>query len=558
MEIYKPESISINKILLLGLFIGLLLINHGLKAATYYIDPASNAGGTPDGSIDHPFLSWDKISWVAGSSYFQKRGTICETTTALKPTAPDITLGAYGTGERPIIKSQVGAKSKGIDCNQASFTVNDLEIYSVNDIVCAIIFGGAGPYVINSCVLHDCSWGVRALGITGKLTISNTEIYNIGDDGVFCENVRDIEIFGCYIHHVNADLPIRETAGGDCIQIAGEQGYTYIHDNILDHSAFGRKFCIIIGSADVDADAPDSALIENNTMIGFQSDTEVTSSLYLKESISHLIFRYNTIKDAATGIWGGSNFTAYNNIFIRCWQGIQVNSGKIGNIYNNTFCNNKNGVVTNYSSTSFIYNNIFNAGDMTTEHFLLYGNVTSNYNCFNTEGAGLFGGGINTLAELQQKKGRELHSVVADPQFIDLAAEDFHITETSPCIDKGVILSEITRDKDGNVVPVGAGSDIGAYEYSVTKNVTFLNEKQKQEFQMFPNPASDYFFIQLDHMEEHLSVQVINLNGKVVMENNLTNVSEAKFCSKSFEKGIYYVRLLNGKNIFEPQKLIIQ
>lgn len=797
-KIFRIERALKSNIKFLIIIIGLLVFSNYTFAATFYIDPTSTATGTPNGTITNPYKTWDNIVWVASSSYLQKRGTECIVSMAIKPTVSYITLGAYGTGARPKIKTTAGVKSKGIDFSQTSLTVNDLELYSTNDIVCAIILGGTGPFLINNCVLHDFSWGMRVFNITGKLTVSNTEIYDIGDDGFYSENTEDIEIFGCYVHSVNADLPTRTTAGGDCVQITGAQGYLYIHDNVLDHSAFGRKFCIIIGSAIDGLDVPSAALIEKNILIGFQSDTEVTSGVYLKESISNLIFRNNIVKDASTGLWANANITASNNIFIRCWQGITLNASKVGNIYNNTFVNNITGVNACYGSTSTIYNNIFVSGSMTKEFYALNGTIISDYNCFSNDGTALYGGGASTLAAVQTTRNRDLHSMVADPKFVNFATEDFHLTSTSPCIDKGKIITEITKDKDGVAIAKGAGPDIGAFEYiavvtaTTNKNpiiqvtyeesiyagivktidasqsydpdkdaITFkwiapkgislsstttpsvqivasdatlpsvyslqlqvsdgkitevrditlkvsaykpdmseikviaieastfqspnypenivdgnitsrwaalgtgqwlcfemeskvpvnflkiktyegstrksyfdiyasndkvnwesimiksescgfstdnqvysfneqkaankykyiklvgkgsnvnnwnsmyefhifgdilnaenapsaINDKQNQEFKVFPNPASVYFSIKLDEMAENLSVQVIDLNGKVVLENNFTNISETQISAQSLKNGVYYVRLSSDKEVYQTQKLIIQ
>jgi len=468
-QIFNLKSILISRIRVWTILAGLLFAGTYVSAATYYIDPSSTSTATPDGSLDKPFTSWDDVTWVANSTYLQKRGTTCEASKGIKPPVDYITLGAYGTGARPIIKSLIGDRAKAIEFGNKSITVKDLEVYSTNDIVCAILLGGEGPHVINNCVLHDCSWGIRVFNLAGKLTISNSEIYDTGDDGIYTEDTEDIDIFGCHIHHVNSDLPIRETAGGDCIQITGQQGNLHIYNNYLDHSAFGRKFCLIIGSAYTDNDTPHKALVENNVMIGYQDSEEVTSGVYLKATIEHLTFRYNTVKNAATGIWLNAKTTAYNNVFIGCSEGVTINSGIEAEIYNNTFYNNVIGVGTNYGSIGYLYNNVFVRGSKTEKYLSLFGDITTDKNCFNVEGTGLFNG-FNTLKEYQAEQSRDVNSFVGDPDFVNLAKEDFHIKSTSVCKDKAKVLKEITRDKDGTPVPFGNGPDIGAYEYSDQAN----------------------------------------------------------------------------------------
>ncbi len=58
------------------------------------------------------------------------------------------------------------------------------------------------------------------------------------------------------------------------------------------------------------------------------------------------------------------------------------------------------------------------------------------------------------------------HSISNAPDFVDFAAENFHLQATSPCIEAG--LNEYTRatlDLDGNPRIVGERVDIGAYEF---------------------------------------------------------------------------------------------
>lgn len=447
----------------------------------FYIDPSSTSTEAPDGSIEKPFKTWDDMSWVSNSTYLQKRGTICELSRVIKPTVNDIILGAYGTGERPIIKSMVGNRAKAIEFTKSRITIKDLNIYSTNDIVSAILLGGTGPHVIDNCLLHDCSWGIRVFNLTNKLTISNCEIYNIGDDGIFTKNTEDIEIYGCYIHHVNADLPERSTAGGDCIQITGEQGYLYIHDNILDHSHFGRKFCLIIGSAYEHRDVPHAALVENNVMTGYFDGEEVTSAIYVKKTIEYLTFRYNIINSAATGVWTKADAIIHNNIFTDCNEGVTINSGQTVKVYNNTFFNNYNSIGSNYGSVGYIYNNIFARGDLTQTYIEFYGDITSDYNCFSEESTGLFNG-YDTLEEWRENQNRDHNSLVGAPEFVDPANNDLHIESTSICKDSGKPLDEITRDIEGTQVPLFDGPDIGAYEFSLETNMPETITLQAEDY----------------------------------------------------------------------------
>lgn len=57
-----------------------------------------------------------------------------------------------------------------------------------------------------------------------------------------------------------------------------------------------------------------------------------------------------------------------------------------------------------------------------------------------------------------------LHDIQADPLFVDLARDDYHLKMGSPCIDAGIDAG-VTTDIDSDPRPIGAGVDIGADEY---------------------------------------------------------------------------------------------
>ena len=56
-------------------------------------------------------------------------------------------------------------------------------------------------------------------------------------------------------------------------------------------------------------------------------------------------------------------------------------------------------------------------------------------------------------------------NVNEDPLFIDADTNNFHLQETSPCINTGTTDGAPSDDLDGNYRPVGNGYDMGAYEY---------------------------------------------------------------------------------------------
>jgi predicted outer membrane repeat protein len=84
--------------------------------------------------------------------------------------------------------------------------------------------------------------------------------------------------------------------------------------------------------------------------------------------------------------------------------------------------------------------------------------VTEDHNLF-------FGNTTNTVGVTNGK-----HSLVGDPKFVDPSNGDYHLQFGSAAIDHGIDAG-VYVDLDGNSRPVGAGFDIGAYEYQTIKVV---------------------------------------------------------------------------------------
>ena len=60
-----------------------------------------------------------------------------------------------------------------------------------------------------------------------------------------------------------------------------------------------------------------------------------------------------------------------------------------------------------------------------------------------------------------------------DPKFVDVANNDFHLRSTSPFINAGITLSNVTNDYDSTTRPQGAGYEVGAYEFQAAPSFNF-------------------------------------------------------------------------------------
>jgi hypothetical protein len=72
-----------------------------------------------------------------------------------------------------------------------------------------------------------------------------------------------------------------------------------------------------------------------------------------------------------------------------------------------------------------------------------------------------------TLAQWRSATGQDENSFVADPAalFANAAANDYHLSSTSPAIDAGSSPNAPGVDIEGNARPYGSAYDIGAYEF---------------------------------------------------------------------------------------------
>jgi len=177
---------------------------------------------------------------------------------------------------------------------------------------------------------------------------------------------------------------------------------------------------------------------------------------------------------------------AYNNIIVHAGAGPDppdgasdyaciysagtTNTGSPGKgqvkVYNNTMydCNARQphdtgsgGALASFDSGAGLsilaQNNIMDV--LSSENYFEDGSViTCDHNLF-------FGAGA--------APGNCTNNVTSDPLFTNSGARDFHLQSGSPAIDAG-INTGLTMDIDGNPRPIGAGFDLGAYEFPGAKS----------------------------------------------------------------------------------------
>ena len=128
------------------------------------------------------------------------------------------------------------------------------------------------------------------------------------------------------------------------------------------------------------------------------------------------------------------------------------------------------------------------------------------------------------------------NNINVDPLFVDADNYDFHLLESSSCIDAGT---------DIGLEFVGEAPDMGCYEYGIS---TGIDQNFENSFSFFPNPTTGKLFIENQEMISG-EIQIIDINGRVVLEQNGLSQNSTIDLS-SLESGIYLLSIKTGDKVF--------
>ncbi|HQI45957.1 MAG TPA: T9SS type A sorting domain-containing protein, partial [Bacteroidales bacterium] len=76
-------------------------------------------------------------------------------------------------------------------------------------------------------------------------------------------------------------------------------------------------------------------------------------------------------------------------------------------------------------------------------------------------------------------------------------------------------------------------------------------------FDVYPNPGSGIFTLDLDRTLSNPSFQILNNMGEVVLEKEIKNQSQMVFDLSSYANGIYFVKIVSDE-IIQMKKIILQ
>jgi len=238
------------------------------------------------------------------------------------------------------------------------------------------------------------------------------------------------------------------------------------------------------------------------------------------------------------------NFTTYSNGGAALVQGYctRVVFANCTMIDNHASGGDAGGVDVVFSEASFtnciIYNN---PGAYSDDIFLDFGYAEINY--------------CNT----QMPDGAEgSHNINVDAQFVDANNGDFHLLETSPCIDSGIDSLTITTAYGDEVTTVdyesweyvGDAPDMGCYEYG---GVIGIEEQSSDLVNVFPNPVLDRLNIQTQGRMIS-NIIIYDFAGKIVMDDITSDTRSINI--SHLAKGVYFVKMFvdNQVAVYKVEK----
>ena len=155
-----------------------------------YIDPSAS-DDRENGTMRHPFNSWQDFTWMRGRTYLQRRGTRANES-KITIAADSVSIGAYGEGNMPVLSSSANDYALRV-FERTSISISDIKIQAPEAVNCIYFLSVGGKNKITRCELTGSAYGVRIIE-GGEDTVSYCKIYNTSE-GVYSSSSRTTVIF---------------------------------------------------------------------------------------------------------------------------------------------------------------------------------------------------------------------------------------------------------------------------------------------------------------------------------------------------------------------------
>ena len=284
--------------------------------------------------------------------------------------------------------------------------------------------------------------------------------------------------------------------------------------------------------------------LENVSIIGNSAENN-GAGIFCDSSnlnLSNVIITENTADNRGGGIYYHSSNSILTNALIAgnsaitFGGGIYVSSGQDLTIINVTIVDNSAFYGGGIYSTLYAYPSLVNSivfYNLPQEIYLNNDSLTVSYS--DIDGGWTGESNINT-----------------DPLFVDPENGDYHLTESSPCIDAGN--PNFPFDPDGTI------ADIGAFYYDQGTGIeeNFELQNLRNSLTNYPNPFNPTTTIEFSiQNNSQIELSVFNIKGqkvKTLINNDVIKGSHSiswngdDKLGKSVSSGIYYYKLkINGK-----------
>jgi len=400
------------------------------SAADYYVAKTGNDDW--EGNATHPWLTVNKSCYAltAGDTVYIKEGTY---------------------NERAI------PQNNGTSENYITYTAYPGDTVTIDGT-------GLSTYPSGLFRIENKDY-IKVSGLSLKNYINTGACFGIyiynGSDHIIIENNIVNNTGGCGIYaHVNANNIIIDN---------NEVSYTNLDP------AWGQE---MISLCDVDTFEVKNNYVHHSDNIGIDAKSGCSNGKIYRNHV------HNTSSGIYTDAYADYDHDTdiYENIVhdvtANCYQAATENGGTLENIrfFNNIGYNSSSRgfVIYNYPgivNNITVINNAFHECAiycmMCTEENAT--NITFRNN-INSECPGIKSNALpeviidhNLFSGYSQDYGDDY--IIANPEFVNVSEGDFHLQSDSPAIDNGSSVDAPSVDYDGNPRPIGAGYDIGAYEY---------------------------------------------------------------------------------------------
>jgi hypothetical protein len=426
----------------------LLLLAGPAAAAEWWVDQNASAGG--DGTQGSPFQTINDVRSVlhTGDTVWIMDGTYLETV--------DFWHVSDGGGGRTTISAAPG-HSPVIDGGGASgFVLQAGETDRMTFRGLTVRNGGSAFHFyyahegqVIDCITEAVGSGVSfyhanqgyVSGCTIEGSISGKE-----SDGTILE---DNEIFG-----------------------SGAEGITLHADS--KNCRYSRNVVHDNHSVNIYLDSISHTLVERNLVYMTNPTSETTVGIMLADESYD-----NVTAPVLTDITIVNNVVIDNESGIRFWDGHFPGSSGLKNVViaNNTVINNRTSAIkwdAGAHENTVVQNNLFaaesGAGLLMLQANSLTG-VTLDHNLWYLPGVGspfLWGNDSYDHAGWASATGHGTGDVTSDPLLAaawELPATNLQLQQTSPAVDAGTVVADVSDDFEGGARPTGAAYDLGAFEY---------------------------------------------------------------------------------------------